>query len=93
MFYGVRKKALLAFCLAFKDDLIILDEPTTNLDFKNRTIFFEILKEKISENKTIILTTNDMNEEYIILSDYILSLENKDIKKIQKKRTKIYLCY
>lgn len=85
---GMRKKAILTFCLANENDVIILDEPTSNLDFKNRTIFYEILYNKLNEGKTIIITTNVIDDDYISLADYILSLENKDIKVIPKKDLK-----
>lgn len=85
---GMRKKAILTFCLANENDIIILDEPTSNLDFKNRTIFYEILYNKLNEGKTIIITTNVIDDDYISLADYVLSLENKDIKLIPKKDLK-----
>lgn len=83
---GMRQKALLTFTLASNTDLIILDEPTSNLDFTNRSFFFDIIKSKLSEGKSIILSTNVLNEEFfLILSDYIIAINNKKIKLIHKK--------
>jgi len=39
--------------------IIALDEPTSNLDHEKRELLTEILKEKIRENKTIIISTHD----------------------------------
>ena len=53
---GMKMKASLAFALSHDADLLIFDEPTTNLDPVFRREFIEILRDiMVDEEKTILI--------------------------------------
>lgn len=76
---GMQQKALISFCLAKKDDVIILDEPTSALDFNNRTIFFNLIKKLKEKNKTIIISTNTVSDEFVNFSDFVIGIQNQTV--------------
>ena len=55
---GERQRIGLARCLYQNRDIIILDEPTNNLDKKSEDKFFETLMQ-IKNDKTILIVTHD----------------------------------
>lgn len=58
---GEKQKVLLARALAQDTPIIILDEPNTFLDLKNRVMIFKKTVELCKENgKTILLSTHDL---------------------------------
>jgi cobalt/nickel transport system ATP-binding protein len=60
--YGEKKKASLAAVISMKPKILVLDEPTANLDPKSRRELIRIVKgvnEK--ENVTVIIATHDVN--------------------------------
>lgn len=56
---GLAQRALLARALLSDPDLLLLDEPTANIDAASTKIIFEIL-EKLKGDKTILLVTHDL---------------------------------
>ena len=80
---GQKQRINIASLLAINPEYILLDEPTTMIDSKEKDNVYKIIKELKKESKTIIFVTNNINE--ILLSDRILILENKRIKNIIKK--------
>ena len=54
--------------------LILADEPTGNLDRKNRQLFFNLLRQEHRKGRGIILITHDM--ETAIQADTIFQLED-----------------
>lgn len=60
---GMQKKALLLSVLVTNPEIIILDEPTANLDVYSRLEFMGVLKHLSQEhNKTIIITSHNIDE-------------------------------
>lgn len=68
-----------AFARAFvkPSSIILADEPTGNLDGKNKAIILKLLKELNQEGKTIIIVTHD--KEVTAIADYNYYLKNKNI--------------
>lgn len=56
---GEQQRVALARIILKKCKFIFADEPTGNLDIKNRDILFHILKKLNSEGKTIVFVTHD----------------------------------
>lgn len=56
---GLAQRALLARALLSDPDLLLLDEPTANIDAPSTAVIFEIL-EAMKGKKTILLVTHDL---------------------------------
>jgi cobalt/nickel transport system ATP-binding protein len=74
--YGERKLASLATVLAMNPRLIVLDEPTSNLDLAHRR---KIIRWIQSNQKTTVLTTHDLDMALETCSRVILLNEGKII--------------
>ncbi len=59
---GMRKKLLLARALLHEPPILYLDEPTANLDIHSAEVVHRILRDRVKEGATIIMTTHDMDE-------------------------------
>jgi len=58
---GMKQKLLISFALGRKPDILLLDEPSANLDPQARTILFNHLK-NFSANTLMILSSHRMDE-------------------------------
>jgi len=56
---GEQQRVALARTLLKKGNLILADEPTGNLDYKNKMIVLDFLYELHKEGKTVIIVTHD----------------------------------
>lgn len=73
---GMKKKLLLAVALGHNPDLLILDEPTANLDpFAREEIIDFIFDYTRDENKTVLISSHILSDLEKIC-DYIVYLEN-----------------
>lgn len=59
--FGEKRRAAIATILSMEPDILLLDEPTANLDPKNMENIIKILKRLYSEGKTLIIATHDVN--------------------------------
>lgn len=81
--FGQKQRVNIASVLAINPKYILLDEPTTMIDSKEKDNIYKIIKKLKKNEKTIIFVTNNINE--ILLSDRILILENKEARHIIEK--------
>ena len=58
--FGEKKKASLATALVLKPELLILDEPTANLDLASRRGLIGMLNELNKEGATVLVSTHDV---------------------------------
>ena len=58
---GEAQSVLIAKALAQETDMLLLDEPTSSLDVARKIQVFDLLKQKHSENTTILCTLHDLN--------------------------------
>ena len=63
---GQRQRLLLAIALVNNPKIIFLDEPTTGLDPQARHNFWDLVETIKSRNTTIVLTTHNMEEAYLL---------------------------
>ncbi len=59
---GMKRRLTLARALVNDPELLILDEPTTDLDPQARHLIWDGLRQLLSQGKTILLTTHFMDE-------------------------------
>ncbi len=58
---GERKRLALASVLALKPDMLLLDEPAAGLDPAGKTMLRRILKTRLSEGKSALMATHDLD--------------------------------
>ena len=75
---GQLRLVLIARALVQKPKVLLLDEPTSHLDLKNRVLVLKILKEITSEGITVIMSEHDPSLASIF-SDKILLMCNGKI--------------
>lgn len=80
---GERQRVALASVLAQNVDLLLLDEPTGSLDHENSLIIWNLIKQLIDMNMTIIAVTHD--KEITGLADDSHILDYGVIKSLKKK--------
>ncbi|MCX8188315.1 MAG: ATP-binding cassette domain-containing protein [Nitrososphaeria archaeon] len=61
MSMGERHRVAIASILVLEPKVLILDEPTTGLDYKRSLELMELVKKINEEGKTIVLVTHDVN--------------------------------
>ena len=76
---GERQRVILARALATRAKILLLDEPTTNLDLAHQAMMFRLIRQKCeSDNLSAIVITHDLNlaSEF---ADEILLLKNGEV--------------
>lgn len=77
---GQQQRVAIARALAIKPSIILADEPTGNLDSKNRDEVMRLLKKSVEKhNQTIIMITHD--DKNALVSDEIITIEDGQIVK------------
>lgn len=61
---GEKKKVSIADIIAMKSEVIIFDEPTASLDPLNTAMLENVLSKLSKENKTLIISTHDVDFAY-----------------------------
>ena len=74
---GQKKKFAIAFALAANTSLLLLDEPTNGLDIPSKGIFRKIIASKLTEEKTIIISTHQVRDMKNIIDSIIILDEGK----------------
>lgn len=75
---GQRQKVLLARSLCATKKLLILDEPSNNLDYKSKIDLYNIAKKLNKEkNITVLMITHDLDNENLI-GNKVISLGEKE---------------
>jgi ABC-2 type transport system ATP-binding protein len=59
---GMRRRLDVAASLVARPDVLLLDEPTTGLDPRSRMDLWALIRELVAEGKTILLTTQYLEE-------------------------------
>lgn len=69
---GERQMAYLAMTLAQDAEIMLLDEPTTYMDASRARRFLDILKESVSEGKSVVAVMHDLTQAVKYANDIIL---------------------
>ncbi|MEM4685293.1 MAG: ABC transporter ATP-binding protein, partial [Sulfolobales archaeon] len=72
---GELQRVIIARALAGEPDVLLLDEPTSNLDLKHQVEVLNIIKSLRSKGLIIIMAIHDLTQAFRI-SDKVLLLEN-----------------
>lgn len=75
MSLGTSVKARLAYMLALRCDVLLLDEPTTGLDISSRQILNRMLVECVSADQSVVISTHSA-ADFEALYDSIMVLKN-----------------
>lgn len=75
---GIRQRVFLAMILAQDCDYIVLDEPTTYLDFIGQRDFLSLIHSLKENGKTVILILHDLNQA-LGLSDHLVVMQDQKI--------------
>ncbi|TDT72228.1 iron complex transport system ATP-binding protein [Hypnocyclicus thermotrophus] len=78
---GEQKRVFIAQSIVQESDILLLDEPTANLDIKHQIKILELCKKLNKTGKTIIMVLHDINLA-INYSDNIIFIKNGTIKNI-----------
>ncbi|MFN8323194.1 MAG: ABC transporter ATP-binding protein [Chitinophagales bacterium] len=82
---GEKQKTAIARALCQQTPVIILDEPTAFLDFRNKRDILELLAEiSIEMNKVVILSTHDIEASLEYCSKWWLMPEQKNFTQVSK---------
>lgn len=81
---GNQQKVVVAKWLNADSDIIIMDEPTRGIDVGAKLEIYEIINDLISNNKSIILISSELNE-IVGLSDRVMVMkDNRFVSELQK---------
>jgi ABC-type multidrug transport system ATPase subunit len=88
---GMRQRLALAAALLSNPPLLLLDEPTANLDLESRREFHELLVELRDEGRTIVLSTHfvdslsEITDRVVVLQQGKLAL-NATIEELEGQK-------
>lgn len=77
---GEQQRVCIARALVNNPTYILADEPTGSLDEKNTKIIMDILKNLVSSNRCVIMSTHD--KTLIKYADVHYHIENNEIKRV-----------
>ena len=100
---GQRQRVFIARALAQQPEVILLDEPTANLDIRYQHEVFELLGKLSRTGITIIMAIHDLNQalnhcgDFVLMDDGVIAarggkmiFNEKQLEKIYKVRIKIF---
>ena len=74
---GERQKVALARALAQGSDVLLFDEPTSNLDIAARMLTLELARFLAKEGKTVLLAIHDLNDGISVGDKFLLLKEGR----------------
>lgn len=88
---GQKKKVYMCFALATGVKLILMDEPTNGMDIPSKTIFREVIRQVVSDDRTILISTHQVKDvesllDNIIIIDHSEIILNESVADIKKTK-------
>lgn len=77
---GEQQLVMIARLLAQQPKILLLDEPTTYLDFTNQSHLLNLLKKLVSEGLTIVAVMHDPNLAFMFGDDFLFMKDKKVIR-------------
>lgn len=86
---GQKKKVFMSFAFATNTSILIMDEPTNGLDIPGKSQFRKLIATKMTDDKTIIISTHQVRDidkiiDHVIIMDSSKVLLNQSTAKISK---------
>lgn len=75
---GEKQLVMIARALAQRAHLLILDEPTSNLDFFNQARTLKLIRKLAQQGNTVLLTTHSPDQAFLI-SDQVVMIKNGSV--------------
>jgi len=93
MSYGQKKKVIIAFGLATRAKLIIMDEPTNGLDIPSKAQFRKIMASAMTDDCCIIISTHQVRDLDNLIDTVIMLDESKIALKASVDEITDKLCF
>lgn len=74
---GQKKKVFMSFALATNTSLLVMDEPTNGLDIPSKSQFRKFIASGMSDDKTILISTHQVQDVDKLLEQIIILDNNK----------------
>ena len=74
---GERQLVLIARVLAQQPKALLLDEPTSHLDFRNQTLILRLISSLVQEGLAVIMTTHFPNHAFVYSSRVAIMKDGK----------------
>ncbi|PST82374.1 ABC transporter ATP-binding protein [Pedobacter yulinensis] len=78
MSYGQAKKAMIAFAIATRVRIILMDEPTNGLDIPSKRQFRKVIAGALQEDQLMVISTHQVRDLDNLI-DYLLVLKDRNV--------------
>lgn len=82
---GNQQKVVLARCMAGKNKIFLLDEPTVGIDVGAREEIYSLISEIVKSGSSVLLASSDLNE-ILAVSDRIAVIAHGTIVKVLERK-------
>jgi ABC-2 type transport system ATP-binding protein len=76
--FGQQKKFIIAFALACKTKILLMDEPTNGLDIPSKKRFRKLIAAVMNEDRTIFISTHQIRDLENLI-DQVIIVDNGDL--------------